>query len=267
MVDHPRVRAWLEIRGPLERQLAPLGRTATTALRLSPGERVLDLGCGIGATPFSLARAVEASGQVVAMDLLADAIEVLRAEPGLPANLAFACGDAETYAFSPATFDAVFSRFGVMFFADPVRAFRNIGQALRPDGRLGFVCWRGLAENELDHLPLQAASPHLPADLVRQAAAAAWFAFSDREAIAAALAAAGFVDIRIAPHDELVGCGDLEGTVEVCTRVGALGAILREHPHLSARAIPALAEALRPLDGPAGPHLRAATWIVTARRR
>lgn len=266
LVDHPRVRAWLEIRQPLETQLGPLGRAAMAVLRPASGERVLDIGCGIGGTPGLLAQAVGPRGRVVAMDLLQAAVDVARADPDLPANVSFSCGDAETHPLEPASFDAVFSRFGVMFFPDPVRAFGNIGRALRPGGRLGFVCWRGLDENELDRLPLRAATPHLPPQLVAESAAAACFSLSDAGTIGATLAVAGFVDVEVAPHDELVGCGSLRETVEVCSRVGALGAILREHPHLTRKAIAALEAALRDLDGPSGPRLRAATWIVTARR-
>src|SRR5476649_2576735 len=161
--DELRVRAWLEIREPLERQLAPLGQAAMAAIQPLPGERVLDIGCGIGGTPLALARAVGSSGQVVGADLLQPAIDVARGDPGLPKNVTFLCGDVQSYPFPAGSFDAAFSRFGVMFFADPVAAFSNIRRALRPGGRLGFVCWRGLNENELDELPLRAASSCFPA--------------------------------------------------------------------------------------------------------
>ena len=263
-VEHPRVRGWVEIRAPLEQQLAPLGRAAMAALRLVPGERVLDVGCGIGGTPGALAGAVGPSGAVVGFDLLADAVAVARGDPDLPANVSFLCGDAQTHGFSPGRFDAVFSRFGVMFFADPAAAFRNLGRALRPGGRLGFVCWRDLDENELDALPLRAAAPHLPPELVGATAGAPWLSFSDADQIRAILGDAGFVDIEIARHDELVGSGSLQAMVEVCSRVGALGAILRDRPHLAPAATQALARALAARDGPAGPTLRAAVWIVSA---
>jgi SAM-dependent methyltransferase len=177
----------------------------------------------------------------------------------------FLCGDAQTYSFEPGSFDAVFSRFGVMFFDDPVAAFRNLRGALRPGGRLGFVCWQSLSENELDELPLRAASPHLPPDLVAAIASSACFSFSDPGETRTVLRRAGFTAIEIAPRDELVGSGCLQGMVDVCSKVGALGAILREHPHLRQDAIPAMERALADRDSPTGPMLRAATWVVTAR--
>jgi ubiquinone/menaquinone biosynthesis C-methylase UbiE len=255
----------LEIREPLERQLGPLGRTAIEELSLSPGEPVLDVGCGIGVTPRSLAEAVGETGAVTAMDLLAAALELLRREAGPLVNVSFVCGDAETYPFEHEAFDAVFSRFGVMFFNDPRRAFSNLRRSLRPGGRLSFVCWRGLEENELDDLPLRAASAVLPSSLVDEARNAVWFSFSNPGTIRETLAAAGFSDIQIDPHDEWVGCGSIEATVNVCSRVGALGAILREHPHLTPAASSALRDCLAGLDADGGPRLRAATWIVRGR--
>lgn len=265
VVDHPRVRAWLEIREALERQLAPLGAAAIAALRPQPGERVLDVGCGIGGTPLALAQAVGPDGRVVGFDLLEAAVAVMRGEPDLPANLTFERGDAQTYPFEAGAFDGVYSRFGLAFFDDPAAAFANLRRALRPGGRLAFVSWRGLDENELDHLPLRAAAGRLPAELVAATAGAGWFSLADPEGLRAVLAEAGFRDVEVTPHDAAVGSGSLRAMVEVCTRVGALGAILREHPQWAPGAVAALEAALRERDGPEGPQLRAATWIVTAR--
>lgn len=135
---------------------------------------------------------------------------------------------------------------------------------MRPGGRMSFVCWRALSENELDRFSLDAAAPHLPAELVTQAPKAASFSFSDPDHLLNLMQAAGFGAIRIDAHDELVSSGDLDSMVEVCSRVGALGAILREHTHLVPNATSALREALAARDGPGGPGLRASTWIVSA---
>lgn len=184
IVQHPRVRAWLEIREQLEQQLEPLGRLAIEALRPRLGERVLDVGFGISRTPRTLAQSVGSGGQVVGIELLQVAVEVVRNDLDLPANVTLLCGDAETYTFEESTFDAIFSRFGLMFFADPTSAFRNLLRALRPEGRLGFVCWRQLEENELDALPLRAAAPHLPPHLVEDTGSSNWFSFPTLSAFA-----------------------------------------------------------------------------------
>lgn len=259
-----RVRTWLKIREPLERQLEPLGREAIKQLRLRAGERVLDIGFGIGSTPSTLAQLVGPGGEVVGIDLLSAALDVMCSEASSLQNVSFLQGDAEVYSFPPRSFDAAFSRFGVMFFTDPVAAFANIRRALRSGGRIAFVCWRGLAENELDSLPIRAAAPYMPAQLVADAEVAAHFSFADPNFLREALTRAGYECIDIRHYDVDVGTGDLRSMVNVCSRVGSLGALLREHPEFRSDAVRALERALIPYDGPDGPALRAATWVVRA---
>jgi surfactin synthase thioesterase subunit len=152
-----------------------------------------------------------------------------------------------------------------MFFADPAAAFINIRRCLRPNGRLAFVCWRALEENQLDILPLTAASAHLPPQPAHDPDAPGPFAFANPDRVRRILKAAGFEEIEITAHDELVGSGDLETMLAVCSRIGALGKILRENPELRAAALPAVRSALAAYDGPDGVRLNAATWVVTAR--
>jgi ubiquinone/menaquinone biosynthesis C-methylase UbiE len=244
--------------------LEPLGRPAISALQLSVGDRVLDIGCGIGTTPFTLAQVVGPTGRVVGIDLLKGALDVASADPGLPPNVSLVHGDAQSHPFEDRSFDGVFSRFGIMFFADPVAAFKNIRRALRPGGRLAFVCWRGLEENELDALPLRAASAVLPAGLAAEAASSGPFSFARAESIHDVLAEAGFAEAEVAPRDEQVESGSLQAMVDVCSRVGALGKILRDHPEFRPDAVAALEEVLRARDGARGPALRAATWVACA---
>src|SRR5713226_2476414 len=160
--DEVRVGAWAEVREPLELQLAPLGRRGLAALAPHPGESLLDIGCGGGETALDLVRAVAPDGTVVGVDLSAAVLAFAqRAAKGCE-RVRFVQADAQVFPFEPASFDAAFSRFGVMFFADPTAAFINIRRSLRPNGRLAFVCWRALEENQLDILPLRAGSAHLP---------------------------------------------------------------------------------------------------------
>src|SRR4029077_1752563 len=129
--DEVRVAAWAEVREPLERQLAPLGRRALAALAPQPGESVVDIGCGGGETALDLARAVAPDGTVVGIDLSAAVLAVAqRAAKGCE-RVRFVHGDAPVFPSEPASFDAAFSRFGVMFFADPIAAFSNIRRSLR----------------------------------------------------------------------------------------------------------------------------------------
>jgi len=153
----------------------------------------------------------------------------------------------------------------VMFFADPVAAFINIRRSLRPNGRLAFVCWRALEDNPLDIVPLKAAAPHLPAEPAPVSDAPGPFAFADPVRLRGILETAGFGAVEISAHDEQVGSGDLDKMLAVCSRVGALGKILRESPELKPAVLPAVRSALSAYDGPDGVRLAAATWIVTAR--
>jgi ubiquinone/menaquinone biosynthesis C-methylase UbiE len=154
--DEVRVRAWAEVRELLELQLAPLGRRALLALAPNPGESVLDIGCGGGETALDLARAVAPDGEVVGVDLSAAVLAFAKRAADGCERVRFVHADAQAFRFEPASFDAAFSRFGVMFFTDPAAAFSNIRRSLKPNGRLAFVCWRALEENPLDLLPLRA---------------------------------------------------------------------------------------------------------------
>ena len=263
--DEIRVAAWAEVREPLERQLAPLGRHALAALAPRPGEAVLDIGCGGGETALDVARAVGPDGTVVGIDVSAAVLAFARRAAEGCERVRFIEADAEVFPFEPASFDAAFSRFGVMFFADPIAAFGNIRRSLRPDGRLAFVCWRALEENPLDMLPLRAASAHLPPQPAYDPEAPGPFAFADPDRVRGILQRAGFGDIEIIARDEQVGSGDLDTMLAVCSRVGALGKILRENPELRAAALPAVRAALAAHDGPDGVRLAAAIWVVTAR--
>jgi SAM-dependent methyltransferase len=263
--DEVRLRAWAEVREPLERQLAPLGQRALAALAPRPGECILDIGCGGGETVLELARAVAPDGAVVGIDLSAAVLAFARRAAEGRERVRFVQADAEAYPFEPASFNAAFSRFGVMFFADPIAAFINIRRSLKPNGRMAFVCWRALEENQLDILPLRAASPHLPPLPAFDAEVAGPFAFANPDRVRGILERANFGEIEITAHDDQVGSGDLDTMLMVCSQVGALGKILRESPELRAATLPAVRAALAAHDGADGVKLTAATWVVTAR--
>lgn len=262
--DEIRAQAWAEVREALELQLAPLGRRALEALAARPGEIVLDIGCGGGETALDIARSVAPDGGVVGIDISGAILQFAQRAGSESHRIRFVQGDAQFFPFEPGSFDAAFSRFGVMFFADPVAAFINIRRGLKPGGRLAFVCWRALEENSLDMVPLKAASAHLPQLSVEDPDGPGPFAFANSERTREILESAGFKDIQIFAHDEFVGSGKLETMLAVCSRVGALGKILRENPELRSAVLPAVRTALAAHDGTDGVKLNAATWIVTA---
>jgi SAM-dependent methyltransferase len=120
------------------------------ALAPNPGENILDIGCGGGETALDLARAVAPDGKVVGVDLSAAVLAFAKRAANGCERVRFVHADAQVFPFEPASFDAAFSRFGVMFFTDPAAAFSNIRRSIKPNGRLAFVCWRALEKNPLD---------------------------------------------------------------------------------------------------------------------
>src|SRR6185369_15072156 len=179
-------------------------RRAMDAAAVAAGERVLDVGCGCGSTTIELARRAGPTGHVVGADIsgpmLADA-RARTAAAGL-GNVELVHADAQTHAFPPSAFDLVFSRFGVMFFADPTAAFANLRGALRPGGRLAFVCWRSLPENPWMAVPLMAALQHLPPPTIPGPEDPGPFSFADRGRVERILGGAGWSDVTVTPLDE-----------------------------------------------------------------
>jgi len=257
---------WTELSRLLDMELRTLGLEAQAALRPQPGERVLDIGCGGGETSLDLARAVSPGGAVLGVDISRTLLAVAeRRVEDLDADVGFAAADAQTSDFGGERFDAAFSRFGVMFFADPAAAFANILKALKPGGRLAFVCWRPAAENPVMTAPMKAAEGLIPPQPPSDPLAPGPFAFADPERVRRILGEAGFGQVAIRPFDAEVGGWTLEEAMAVAQRVGPLGAILRENPDLRPTVLDAVARELqRHMDSDGKVELGAAVWIVTA---
>lgn len=256
---------WAVFQQPLDAQLEPHGLKAIEALAPRAGERIVDVGCGAGQTSLALAQAI---GSIVGCDISQPLLAMARrraADAGLD-NVSFIEADVQTHIFSPSIFDAVFSRFGVMFFADPPLAFVNVRRGLRPGGRLAFVCWRAPAENMFMTLPYEAARAHLPPAPEFAPAAPGPFAFAEPDQVRQILVTAGFRNIELVPFDEQIGGGNLEQTLAVSLEVGLLGRALREHPERRELVVDHVREALRShVDVHGNVRLGSASWIVTAR--
>jgi ubiquinone/menaquinone biosynthesis C-methylase UbiE len=125
----------------MDRSLHEIGRLLLERAAIRPGERVIDVGCGSGATTLAAAPLVGAQGSVLGVDVSEPMLAVARRRAAGLGNVRFVAADAQTHAFEPGAQDLVLSRFGVMFFDDPPRAFASLRRALRPGGRLCFVCW------------------------------------------------------------------------------------------------------------------------------
>lgn len=250
----------------IERSIADLGKDALAAANARPGEHVIDVGCGMGGTTADLARAVGPTGHVLGADISEPLIGAARSHR--VDNATFVVGDATTYPFKAATYDLVFSRFGVMFFADPVAAFRNLRHALKPTGRLVFLAWRTPQENPWGHVPLRAAAPFLPPMPRPGPEDPGQYSFGERARVERILKEAGFATPRIEPIDRPIWLGST--AAEVAETIGRFGPMARAfadaEPAAIDKARTAIAEALVPHQGPHGVMLPGACWLVRAGR-
>ena len=262
--------AWAQFQESLDRQIEPLGLAAMDVLALEEGEHVIDIGCGCGQTSLALAARVRPTGLVLGVDISEPMLDVALRRPRSAPDLqvAFRKLDAQTGALGHGRFDAAFSRFGVMFFSDPVAAFTNVRASLKPGGgRLAFVCWRPLDENPWMQAPLQAALPFLPPVAPPDPVAPGPFAFADPSRVRSILADAGFGSVTINPFDAGIGGGDLEQTLKLALGVGPIGRALREHAELTDNVAVAVRSLLSKHVTPSGVLMPAAVWIVLARNQ
>lgn len=255
--------AWVDNQAMLDRMFEPFETMLAAAV--APGEHVLDVGCGTGATTLAIARSAGPAGHGTGIDISAPMIATARiraTQAGLPAS--FVCADAQDHPFEAAAFDAVVSRFGVMFFADPVAAFANLRRATRATGRLHLYVWRGADENPFMTAAERAAAPlvELPP---RQPGQPGQFAFADAARVQAILQAAGWHEVGIDAVD--VACTfPAAGLDSYVSRMGPLGRVLptldepRRHEVLAQ-----VRRAFEPFVRSDTAQFQAACWRIVAR--
>jgi SAM-dependent methyltransferase len=263
----PAGQRWSQAQDRIDHHLGLITETLMAFAAPRPGERVLDIGCGGGTTALLIRERIGPEGGVTGIDISAPNLGVARARAhaGM-ADVAFVEADAATYEFQP-VFDLAFSRFGVMFFDDPARAFANIRKALAERGRLAFVCWRTFKENEWAFAPYEAALNLLPPQEPMDPHAPGPFAFADRERVTSLLQEAGFRDIAIKPHDTTVNLG--ETVDDAVTEALTIGPLARAAAELDDAARNEIRARIAPIFGkyktPYGITPPAAVWLVTAR--
>ncbi len=259
---------WVSRQQSQDAILAPILDAILAAAAVRAGERVLDVGCGTGASTIELARRAGPSGRVLAVDvsagMLARAAERLAMNP----NAEFVQADASTYRFPQAHFDLLFSRFGVMFFADPTGAFANMRAALKPGGRLAFCCWRTPDENPWLMMALRAAYEHVPPLPRPGPEDPGPFSFASEERVRRILDGAGFQKINLKPVDlelDIATGGGLDEAVKTGIDIGPVSRAIDGQPAAVCDKVAAsIREALRPHLRGARVLLAAAIWIVTA---
>jgi SAM-dependent methyltransferase len=262
---------WVKEQVRLDELMKPFGQAAQMTLAAARGEWLLDVGCGAGTTSLELAEAVGPAGGVCGIDISEPLLERAReraAASGL-GNMQWVLADAATHRFERG-FDALFSRFGVMFFSDPVSAFSNLRDALQPSGRLAFVCWQELERNPWAHLPLVAArsaSPDLPVPAILQPGQPGPFAFGDQDYVNDSLRAAGYRHVDITAFERQVMLGmNAEDAADFCLQVGPASRVVADaEPSVAAAVRGALVAALALHESPRGVWLDASTYVVGAR--
>jgi SAM-dependent methyltransferase len=262
---------WVAMQERMDAMLAPLMQAALDRARPAAGEAVLDVGCGCGATVLALADRVGPAGSVMGVDISAPMLDRARerVRDGAMGNVRLMLSDAAVHAFEPGAFDLAFSRFGVMFFADPARAFANIRAALAATGRLAFVCWAPPRDNPWLTVPLTVARPHLPPQPESDPAAPGPFAFADPDRVRGILTGAGYSGIDIVRHDssmQICGPGEAERAAQFAVESGPVGrAMAGADPVARAAAAQAILAEFHRIEGPGGIALPGSVWLVSAR--
>ncbi|WP_135211107.1 class I SAM-dependent methyltransferase [Vitreimonas flagellata] len=264
----PAAEQWATHADRIDAMMRPMTDDALRVANVKPGERVLDIGCGSGATSLRLAGAAQPRGAVTGVDISPQLLQVARtraAQVDLPVS--FIEADAGAAQFDQ-KFDAAFSRFGVMFFEQPSAAFTNIRKHLRDGGRITFICWRPIAENGWAMVPIEAITPMFDTPwMPPNTDAPGPFAFSDPAKVERILSEAGWRDIAIARWDGdnvIAGGVGLEESTDFLVRIGPCARAIAERGLDVADVRRRLIERLAPLHNGTGVALSAACWFVSA---
>jgi ubiquinone/menaquinone biosynthesis C-methylase UbiE len=276
------IRAWngplfdrfVQFRWVMTNGLGAHGEAALALYPPQPGQQILDVGCGFGDASQYLAQLVGPDGEVVGVDVaerFVEASEQEAAQAGVE-NVRFEVRDVELTDFGGQQFDYAFSRFGTMFFANPVAALRNVRGALRPGGRLCSVVWRRKLDNDWMHRAENVVKSMVerPEDSDEPTCGPGPFSMADADTTSEILQIAGFEDVSFHRQDIPITIGrDLDEAVEFVTALGPAGEVLRlageRAEHLLPDVIAALRESLAQFDGPGGVSAPASTWTIAAR--
>lgn len=257
--------AWVDAQETLDRMFSGFEPILAEAVPEGLPGRVLDVGCGTGATALAVAPRLGAGGHCLGLDISEPMLAVARqraGEAGLPAR--FQHGDAQTHPLEADVYDAVVSRFGVMFFADPVAAFANLRRTAKPGAPLRMAAWRHPKENAFMTGAMRAAAPHLPERPTFDPDAPGQFAFADGDKVRTILRDAGWDRVSVEPID--VECRFAATDLDLyLTRLGPLGRLAEDLDQETAEwALNAAREGLAPFVEGDEVRYTAACWLMQA---
>ena len=259
-------RNWVANIDATEALLEPLSVHLYERAAAQPGETVLDIGCGGGRTSLELASSVGERGTVLGVDVSGPILAVAHERGAAVDNLEFRLANAETANLGADRFDLLFSRFGVMFFDDPLAAFTNLRRSLKPGGRIAFLTWRSMEENPWLSAPAAVAFEILPPPEPPDPAAPGPFSLADELRTTDLLEAAGFNEVSHTPVNHEMHWADVDSTLNYLLNMGPAGAMLREadDPDLEQRVRTAVGDLLNKFLTTDGVRMQSAVWIVTA---
>jgi SAM-dependent methyltransferase len=261
----PAGQAWVEAQVLLDQVLKPFENLLVRTLTAEPASSVLDVGCGTGTTTLAIARQGGATRRCTGVDISEPMITTAQARAEREGSSArFIRADAQVHPFNHAAFDTIVSRFGVMFFDDPVRAFTNLRRAATADARLCIVAWRSAAENPFMTTAERAAGPLLPDLPPRKPNGPGQFAFANGEYVHSILDGSGWTGVDVQPLDVTCTLPESE-LLRYVTRLGPVGMALQTaDDETRARVGDALRAAFNPYVHGAEVRFAAACWWVSA---
>lgn len=259
---------WLREQELLDQALSPFGLAAIERLAPAPGESIVDVGCGSGQTLLQLAERVGSGGRVLGVDPSRPLLERARQRTAHLPQVELCEGDAASVSLR-GPLHGLFSRFGVMFFADPAQAFSSLRAQLEPGGRLGFVCWQALDDNPWCAVPLAVARSMLAeVPALPPPGTPGPFAFASPARVSGALRDAGWrrIEIEAFRRPVRLSASGAEGAADFSFQLGPVARLLAEQPDdVRARVHRRLVERLTPLAREGRVELEGATWLVSAR--
>ena len=263
-------KLWVDMQPRIDDMMLPFGEKAMSVLKPQPGEKILEIGCGTGTMTLALADRVTTLGEVFAADISRPMLQmaISRAKARSSQLITFVEADAQVFLFRKCFFDAVFSRFGVMFFDDPVAAFRNFYDAVRPGGRVAYVCWADRKENPWIRIPTGASKAFLEIPPPPEDDAPGQFAMEREARVREILGDAGWSDVKLERFDVDHSLG--KNVADAAGFISQMGPMSEPFSladnETKKKCIEVIQKALEPYKSPAGVRMRFATWIVSATR-
>ena len=262
---------WVQEAERFDRMLTPYGDRVVAGLSPEPGERILDVGCGNGALALDVAARVGPQGSVLGLDLSGPMLALARTRAGERGlgNVVFEKSDVQVHDFGEAGFDGVMSRFGVMFFEDPTAAFANLRGAVRLGGRLAFVCWQNILQNDWLMVPAGALLEFVPMPELPPAGAPGPFGLADPDRTRSILGDAGWADVELESLEIQQWLGpDPNAVVGFLRHTEMARVFLADADEETANsAWKAIEAKLAEHTNDEGVHLTGRAWLVTAAAR